>query len=207
MGGATNSNAPINEAINLIAQVSPDALKELQVAYSFLGDEVKPGLMAGDAADPDDRKYLLAKAAIIRQATDAAIAQTKAAQQRLRGRIARSNRVKLAIQVIGVVASASVLGTIITDKGQLSMILSITAVIVSISTLVSDQYDRLLNPNSGNIYDAFDKVNSSLAKAIGISRELELLETFARPNEEMKTTIAEANSTMQVINELIPEIM
>lgn len=202
----TVSFAPVNEAVNLLAEYNPEFLDKFRSSYPSLREELQPGIIAGESDEANDRKYLSAKVLIIGQATKTAINTVEGAQIRIKNRVNRANYLRFFVQVISVVASASVLGSLIAEKELISKILSAVAVAVSIFTLIADRAEKLRNPNKGNIYDAFDKLNSSLNRLISLERELQLLRSFDRPFDEIRDVIAQANGELESINILLPDL-
>jgi hypothetical protein len=199
MGGNILFSAPINEAVYLPCPRS-NRIGRAEIASSF----VRIGIEAGDcrwAFNCGGIERLLEG-----KAFDVASKLASDAGAKLQRRIKSANRTKLAIQILTVISSASVLGTIITDQKALSKIVSLITILISIAGLLVDRSEKLLNPNSGNIYEAYEKLMKALVELRAVKSELELAVKHLRPIEEIQNLIASANAILESINILLPQI-
>lgn len=206
MGGNILFSAPINEAVNLIHALDPPGLAELRSRLHSLELELRPGIVAGPLTVEESRDYLTDKVLVIAKAFDVASKLATDAGAKLQRRIKTANRTKLAIQILTVISSASVLGTIITDEKALSKIVSLITILISIAGLLADRSEKLLNPNSGNIYEAYEKLMKALVELRAVKSELDLAVRHLRPIDEMQNLIANANAILESINLLLPKI-
>ncbi len=206
MGGKIHLSAPINEAVNLIYALDKPGLAELKAGLQTLGPELKPGIVAGPPTEDETREYLQDKAAVIFKAFDVASNLANDASGNLLSKIKTANRIKLTIQILTILSSATVLGSVFTNQEIVSKIVAFITVCISVIGLLSERMEKLLSPNSGNIYDAYDKLVKAIVSLRTIKVDLELAVKHQRPTEELQGLIGSANGVLEVINTLMPQV-
>src|SRR5688500_19308426 len=114
MGGASTAQ-PINEAVFLLSQLSADRLETLRAEYPLLADELRPGVFAGPN-EPDSKVpatiHLTARAKVMIAVLDEVAHRTNNALAVVSKAIQSAQSRRLAGQVLVLVGSSSLLGTL-----------------------------------------------------------------------------------------------
>jgi hypothetical protein len=204
VGESPHSTAPINEAVNLIASVDKAALDDLKARFPAL--DLRPGIEAGEAEEEDSRSFLEDKASIISKAADVVEMMATQESAKLRRKIKTSGGIRFAVQIVTILSSASVLGTLIANQNTLATVTAGVTTVVAILGVFADRYEQLLAKGRGNIFDAYDNLTQLLVDLRETRTTLELSVRHQRPVSELDNLITKANQTLEKINLLIPQL-
>jgi hypothetical protein len=204
--GEAATGTRINEAVNLISAIDAPKLDALALAFPRIRGELSPGIMAGDEGkDVEDWEYIAEKAQLITEAGKIAEKAGEDCRVRLRDRIVSANRNKLIVQLLTVVSSASVVGTLLTDQALAAKVTALITVIVSGAGVVVGQREKLMT-GAGSIYEAYQKLTGFLSQLSNMSANLQLMIKYRRPAAEISELINKANGVLENINSLLPDI-
>lgn len=191
----------INEGVFLLNSLSPARLESLRGEYPHLSKSLKVGIEAGVEEDRDKDQ-----AAIVREKAQimvAALAEAEAAAQRALAFVSRkiksARRQRLFAQILVLMGSSSSLATLAFGKNTAAIICATLTLFAAIGNLVADYKERLLNPQTGNIYDAYQRLAEGGYKTRSLSTDLTLGLKYNQ-GAELAPLIASANALCEELN-------
>jgi len=202
--GADNAGASINEAVFLLAQTAPERLEKLRGQFPQFSEELQEGIYAGeeaeDATKTDKISYLADKAQIVIAALDEASKLAESAMGAVVKSINKARLRRLVSQVLVLVGSSSLLGAVALEGKTATVLSAIITLLAALGNLFAEHYERLLNPQSGNIYDAFQKLGEGAYKARTFASDLRLALKHQEGEAELADLIGKANELCEQLN-------
>ena len=104
------------------------------------------------------------------------------------------------------IGSSSILGTIGLSDSMPATVAAIVTLAAACGSLFVEHFSRILNPNLGNIFDAFQNLQTIAHNATFLAKELKLAVTFRRSAGELSNLIGRGNELMSKVNEWNPQI-
>ena len=192
----------INEGVSLLNSLSPGALENLRSEYPRLSKDLKLGIQAGiESAGDEDRAQITREKA---QIMIAAVAEAETAARAILDSVSRkinsARRERLWAQLLVLVGSSSSLATMAFGKSAAAIICAVLTLLAAIGNLIADYKERLLNPQSGNIYDAYQRLSECVYKTKGVSTNLSLALKYNQSVSELEPLIASANVLCEELN-------
>ena len=142
-----------------------------------------------------------------------ALALSKAAASAAEGAKAASDKIRFirkirtGSEILVLIGSSSILGTFrLTDSLPVT-VAAIATFIAACGSLFAEHISRILNPNLGNVYDAFQNLQSLGFKAGNLANDLLLAVRFDRSVEELSEMIARGNEVMSEVNQWSPQVL
>src|ERR1700730_1005453 len=175
--GETTSIA-INEGVFLLQSLSPARLDQLREEYPALSKELAVGISAGPDVEPGDNNAATAilreKAQIMVVALSEAGTAAQQALLTLSRRVKSARRRRLISQMLVLIGSSSSLATLALSKNRAAIISAVLTLLAALWNLLAEYQEKLLNPQAGNIYDAFQRLAEGAYKTRTLSTELTL---------------------------------
>jgi hypothetical protein len=198
MGIATGA---INEAVSLLDSLSPTRLDQLRGQHPLLAGDLGLGILAGaDTEQPSDA-LLNEKAQIMIAALGEAWKAAEDALAEVSRRIKTARRERLISQVLVVIGSSSSLAAITLSQDlRPTAIAALLTLLAALGNLVAEYHEKLLTPQAGNIYDAFQKLGEDGYKARAASTDLTLALKYNETGPELRTLLASANQLCEQLN-------
>jgi len=208
MGLQTPGEA-INEAVFLLSQLSPSQLESLKLQYPELADELRVGISGGgeSAESPQKDPHLAEKASIMIAALDEAWRRAEGAMTSVSRNIKKARQHRLVSQALVLIGSSSLLGTLALDNKPAAVISAVLTLLAALGNLLAEYQERLLNPQSGSIYEAFQKLGDGAYKARVLSRELQLALKYDGHEAELKDLITQANELCEQLNGWLVQLL
>jgi hypothetical protein len=198
----TAVNPAINEGVFLLNSLSPVRLENLRRQYPHLSDDLKLGIPAGAQEDKDK-----VQAAIIREKAQimiAALAEAEAAADRalasVSQKIKSARRQRLFAQLLVLIGSSSSLATLAFGKNPAAIICAMLTLFAAIGSLIADYKEKLLNPQTGNIYDAYQRLSEGAYRTRKLSTDLSLALKYNQGPSELEPLVASANVLCEDLN-------
>lgn len=194
--GSVN-NFAINEAVNLLARVSPDRLGTLQSEFPELRKQLAEGTLMG-TAQPDVR---LVMNTLSVEALKAAEQECVAFSEAAKKRISIAETLKLIGQLIALVFSATTLALVGLDADIAAKWTAFGAVLGSILGLASDRLLALIDTRAGSLQTAYLKIVSLRERVRGLARLSTVYGSFP-PSEQVQTDFFnQVNAVCAEVNE------
>jgi len=199
----TSAGAAINEGVFLLDSLSPARLENLRKEYPDLSNDLKVGILGGVEKDTDKDQA----AAILHEKSQimiAALAEAEAAARHaltfVSRRIVSARRQRLITQLLVLIGSSSSLATLAFGQKAAAVFCAVLTLFAAIGNLLADYKERLLNPQTGNIYDAYQRLSEGAYKARSLSTDLTLALKYNQGISELETLIASANALCEQLN-------
>lgn len=191
----------INEAVALLDKLSRSKLEGLRHASPELAKELELGIMAGPepgeaSADP----LLVAKCRVLVTALDEADHMAEPALRIAAGRIKRARWRRLVSQVFVLLGSSSILGALALQKNGAAAVSGVVTLCASLGTLLAENAERVVSPETGSIYDAFTKLGEGRYRAKTLRRDIELAVEYRAPADKLAELVKDANGLCEEIN-------
>lgn len=209
--GIDNAGAAINEAVFLLAQTSPERLESLRSQFPYLAEELQEGIYAGEETqekgEAKKSSYLADKAAIVIAALDEAAKRAESAMGTVAESIRKARLRRLISQVLVLVGSSSLLGAVALEGKTATVLSAVLTLLAALGNLFAEHYERLINPQSGNIYDAFQKLGEGAYRARTFASRLQLALRHKEGETELANLIGEANELCEQLNGWLIQIL
>lgn len=207
--GSKASVVGINEAVFFLAQTNPALLDSLRRQYPNLEDELQEGIYAGvsEVAQTDTSSYLMDKARFALATLEEAARRSKAAQTQLVSIIRSARRRRMLSQCIILFGSSSVLGATALDQKIAAVVSGVLTLLAALGNLFAEYQERLLNPQSANVYEAFQKLAEGTYQAEILAAEIRLAVTHNNHGGELVNLIGNANSLCSGLNTWLVQLV
>jgi len=194
----------INEGVSLLHSLSPARLDELRAEFPLQSEALTVGIPAGPGDELTDNKIATAmlreKAQIMIVALREAEAVSKKALQSISRRVRSAKRQRLVSQILVLVGSSSSLATLALSKNRAAVISAALTLLAALWNLLAEHQEKLLNPQSGNIYDAFQRLAEGTYKTRTMSTELTLALKYDQSATQIGPLVASANALCEELN-------
>lgn len=203
-------STPINEGISFLWRVAPSALETLRNEHPSLAEELKLGIPAGTSKTgkgAPDTAIIREKAQIMIAVLSEASVVAQKALVSLSRRVNRARVQRLASQVLVLVGSSSSLGTLALRNNPAAVISAVLTVVAALGNLLAEYQERLLNPRTGNIYDAFQRLSECVYKTRTLATDLALALKYEQENSEIKQLIIQANVLCERLNDWLIKLV
>jgi hypothetical protein len=207
----TAATIAINEGVSLLEKLSPKRLNELRAAHPLLSDDLDLGIVAGAEEKPEGQSIhdvlLKEKAAVmiaaLGEATNAAYAGLASVSRRVR----TARRARLFSQVLVLIGSSSSLATLALSKNRAAVIAAVLTLLAALGNLLAEYQEKLLYPQTGNIYDVLQKLGEGAYRAKTLSTELTLAVKYDADPTDLKGLVANANMLCEQLNGWLIQIL
>jgi hypothetical protein len=193
-----SAEAPINEAVALLFTINPALLDSLRQQFPQLAGELVPGRLGG--AGDSGAQLNLDRARVMQKALEAAANRAEAELSKIRGRMQGSRKWRLRAQIVSLVGSSGVLGSLALDCPRCTILSALLALLASLGSLLADHQERLLKPGEGNIFDAYEKAGDAVYKAGMMAENLRLLIQHSAPSDDVRAAVESANALCEELN-------
>lgn len=203
MGNRPLAGSPaINEGVSLLSRLSPSALDDLRARYPHRSEDLKVGIRAGleSSSDDNQRPIVCEKAQIMIAAMAEAENAARETLMSVAKRISLARRQRLWAQLLVVIGSSSSLATMAFGKNAAAIICAVLTLLAAIGNLIADYKEKLLNSQSGNIYDAYQRLSECVYKTKGIASDLALALKYNQSVSEIESLISDANVLCEELN-------
>ncbi|HDR2474378.1 TPA: hypothetical protein QCI26_004120 [Enterobacter soli] len=194
--GSTPSSPPINEGVNLLNTLSPKDLDEFRQAMPSLGTELLLGRLGGQSET--DRSLNKLRAEILIKALVIARERAEVELSDLKKKISSAKKIRLGSQVVSVICSSGVLGTIALGNKNVTITTAILSVAASLGVIVAEYKERLIN--QCDIYNAFESASLVAYKAGVAAGNLTILSEKIPESEELHNAIIDGNKICEDLN-------
>jgi hypothetical protein len=202
MGGVTESQ-PINEAVFLLSRLAPGRLDSLRSAHPLIAEELQPGVFAGPSDTLESSvsaDHLSAKASVMVAVLDETYHRAEAALAVVSKAIRTARTRRLAGQILVLVGSSSLLGTLALESKTASVIAAVLTLVAALGNLLAEHQEKILNPQMGNVYDAFQHLGEGAYRARALRDQIQLASKYAQAPEELTSLLAQANELCERLN-------
>jgi len=192
----------INEGVSLLNGLSPAVLENLRTQHPGLSADLKLGIQAGTEppSDEDQAPIIREKAQIMIAAMAEAGTAARATLTSVSRKINSARRQRLWAQLLVLIGSSSSLATMAFGKNAAAIICAVLTLLAAIGNLIADYKEKLLNPQSGNIYDAYQRLSECVYKTNGVATNLTLALKYNQSVSELEPLIASANVLCEELN-------
>ena len=192
----------INEAVFLLSSLSPGILDDLRKKYPGLSSNLKVGITAGAEEEQDKDRTAIdrEKAGIMIAALAEAERAAREALAATSKKIKSARQERLLAQLFVLIGSSSSLATLAFGKNAAAIICALLTLFAAIGNLIAEYREKLLNPQTGNIYDAYQKLSEGAHKISSLSTDLSLALKYNRGASELEPLIATANALCEELN-------
>lgn len=201
--GANNEIA-INEGVFLLQSLSPDRLNQLRIEFPSQSRALAIGIIAGSEDGPENDKVAMAmlrdRAQIMIVALSEAEAAAKKAVVAVSRRVKSARRQRLLSQILVLIGSSSSLATLALSKNRAAVISAVLTLLAALWNLLAEYQEKLLNPQAGNIYDAFQRLAEGAYKTRTMSTELTLALKYNQNATQIGPLVASANALCEELN-------
>ena len=197
------AGAPINEAVSLLDKFDPSALARLRVKYPALSRELDPGRMGGSSdstLDQDRAKVMIAALTAVTRQADLEV-------RALRMRMASARRQRRWSQILSLICTSGVLGTLALDKKGIAIAAAVLGLLASIGTLLAEHQEKLLTSGEGDIYSLFESAANFSYKAKLAEQDLRLLLEHAVDDDKLRSAVAAANALCDELHGLVIKML
>jgi hypothetical protein len=203
MGGSVA--APINEAVFLLNELDPKILDTVREQFPQLGPELALGKEGGENEVREELD--LDRAQVMLRALDVAKKRAENELNTIRQRISASRERRLWSQIASLICSSGVLASLaLSQKGLVTVITALLALLASIGTMISEHQERLLKQGDGDIYDAFEKASQAAYRAGLMAENIRLLVKHKVGSAEIRTALESANLLCEELNSWITKM-
>jgi hypothetical protein len=206
----TDSGVAINEGIFLLEKLSPSKLVDLRKEYPFLSGDLRVGISAGPEAERDAS----VQDAIAREKAQIMIAALATAESAARKGLASvsrkvksARRQRLISQIFVLIGSSSSLATLALGQNRAAVISAVLTLLAALGNLFADYQERLLNPQAGNIYDAFQRLSEGVYKTRAMSTDLNLALKYSQESSQIEQLVANANALCEELNSWLVQMV
>src|SRR6266852_5144487 len=195
--------APINEGVFLLNKLSHYDVEDLHEKYPHIpADNLKTGIFAGpEEEDPANRAAMARDKAHFM--LDTLAAAKEAAQTALVSvaRKVKSARVqRLISQILVHIESSSSLATLALGKKRAAIVSAVLTLLAALGNLFAEYQEKLINPQAGNLYDAFQRLSEGVYKTGTMSSDLTLALKYEPDVSQLEQLIAKANALCEELN-------
>jgi hypothetical protein len=192
----------INEGVSLLHSLSPSALEKLRIQHPLLSNDLKVGILAGvETENLEDRGQIVHEKA---QIMICALSEAEtAASQTLKAvakKITSARRQRLWAQLLVLVGSSSSLATMAFGKNAAAIVCAVLTLLAAIGNLIADYKEKLLNPQTGNIYDAYQRLSESSYRTKTLATDLTVGLKYNQDVSELEPMIAKGNVLCEELN-------
>jgi hypothetical protein len=205
------TSVPINEGISLLATLSPLRLEQLRKEHPSISKDLVLGITAGPEEERTDE---FVASAIIREKAQVMIAALSeagtAAQNALESvstKVKSAKRQRLISQLLVLIGSSSSLATLALNKNRAAVISAVLTLLAAIGNLFAEYQERLLNPQTGNIYDAFQRLSEGVYKTRTMSMDLGLALKYSQKPAEISQLVVSANVLCEQLNDWLIQLL
>ncbi len=204
------NKSPVNEAVFFLDQFAPESLQALRSQYPELQEELQPGIMAGDAEDPDQEKskrILLAKGRVMVVALEKAICMCDDALSAAVRKMKNARKARLGGQIVTVLGSSGVLGALSATQTTLASVSGVLALLGSLATVAAEYSEQIANPEAGKLNSTYLEIGEARLRATILKQTLEiyLAESFA--DTALEKAVADANSLCEHVHGKVFQII
>jgi hypothetical protein len=194
--GTGKSGVAINEAVFLLSKTAPEKLISLRNLYPDIAEELREGIYAGEK----EEMFIIEKAEFVTVALEEVSSLAKVAMVTVAVIIQRARSRRLISQMLVLIGSSSLLGAVALDGKTATVISAVLTLLAAIGNLLAEHYERLLNPQTGNIYEAFQKLGEGSYKARAIAADLKLSIRHKVGEIALKEQVGKANELCEELN-------
>ncbi|WP_281559100.1 hypothetical protein [Thalassomonas sp. RHCl1] len=196
---------PINEAVNFLELIQPEHLSKFRESYPELSEELKPGIIAG--SEDYSSEFIKAKANIMLHTLERAINAVKIGSRKAAQRITWVNRIRTGSEILVLVGSSSVLGTINLANETPHILAAAITLIASCGSLLAKHTSRITSPKLGNINVAYTTLSTLVFETSELIKELKLALRFSLPLEDISDLISRGNQLMARVNKWDSQVL
>lgn len=204
---------PINEAISYLSSNHSEKISELQARFPDISDELKPGVLAGsDETDESlpsekDRQYVLAKAKIQSEALAYLVRDASSAAAYCKEKISIIRRLKMGSEILVLIGSSSILGTLNLESDWPTIVAAVATFLAACAALCVDHLQKIMNPELGDIFNAFVELVSLSKSADVLYREMQAALEIDMDDETIGELITRSNELMGKANQWQPQVL
>lgn len=202
--GNENISLPINEAVNFLSNNSSNELQSFKLEYPELANDLKPGIFCG--GDTSEHKYIVAKAKIMVKTLKLASGSTKNALKKASLKIKTTDRLQTGSQILTLIGSSSVIGTIGMEDNTLHLISALITLMASCGSILIEHLSKIVSPSLGDVRDAYSALTKLTYELVQAHQELELAISYTLPEEKIIQLISQSNLLMSEVNKWNPQL-
>ena len=200
----TSNDIAINEGVFLLQSLAPARLDEFRTEFPSQSKALAIGIIAGPEDGPKDDSIATAmlreRAQIMIVALGEAEAAAKSALLKVSRRVKSARRQRLLSQILVLIGSSSSLATLALSKNRAAVISAVLTLLAALWNLLAEYQEKLLNPQAGNIYDAFQRLAEGAYKTRTMSTELTLALKYDQSVAQIGALVASANVLCEELN-------
>lgn len=207
--GSESSKVAINEIVFFLSRTDPSGLEYLRGQYPQLAGELKEGIYAGPDKDTDrqDISFIKGKAELSIKALSKVLVLSQEAKTQITKKIMVARKNRLWSQVCVALGSSSVLGTALIGNKYWTVLAAVITLLAMFFNLFAEHQERLLNPQNGNIYEAFQKLGEGAYRAQDLEDKLNFAMSHTDGGDDLKELISEANSLCRELNDVLTQLV
>lgn len=199
--GGSQSEIAINEAIFMLDKLAPERLEDFRRRFPNLAEQLQEGVFAGpEEARTSGNSFLIEKAEVLTAALSEASGHAENAMITAGKNIKRARRRRLVSQVLVLIGSSSLLGAVALDEKTATVISAVLTLLAALGNLLAEHYEKLLNPQAGNIYEMYQKLGEGAYKARRMASELQLAMRHDEAISELSELLRGANELCEQLN-------
>lgn len=157
--------------------------------------------------ETNHENLLKEKAKIFQVALEEASTRAKSAMDLVATKIKKARFARLITQIIVLISSSSVLGAMALNAKDISVATAVFTLLAAIGNLLAEYYEKLLNPQTGNIYEVYQRLGEGILKTQTILEELKLANRFALNNEDLTKLLGTANQLCESLNQWLIQVL
>ena len=194
----TMSGAPINELVAIVSKIDASKLDEFQKEFPHLAEELRVGRIGG--APEDSSAYDVDRAEVAARSLTSVANRAATELIRIHARMKSARRRRLIAQVLTLVGSSGVLGSLALNNSTLAIATSVLTLLASIGAVLAEYSERLVSPGKGDIYEAFEQASSAGFKARRLADDLRLAVSHKVAPTDLLVLITNANQLAEELH-------
>jgi hypothetical protein len=187
-------------------------LEELRKLYPDLIEDLQEGIYLGEAdvtkkPKSGHKAYALQKAEAMKVMLNQVIPQVEKELEIANLKITKIRNSRLISQVLILLGSSSVLGSVtILHDNTVSIASAVITLFAAFFNLFAENSENLLNPQSGNIYLAYQRLSEGLCETRILESEIGVAITYCSDENEFNVLTSKANNLFSELNKWLIQL-
>jgi len=198
--GLEIDSLPINELVAILNELDTSKKSNIKNKFPELGDEIDPGVWAGENVCIENGEIILTKARFASEVLGIAILHSKEALKIISSKIQRANKIRLLGQIGAVVGSSGTILAMGFGKETVAQVSAVLALFGSISSILSAHTEKTISTKTGNINEVYLNLSGQLQEAIFLRNNINAHIQYKSGTTELVNLISMSNELCRKIN-------
>ncbi len=201
--GDESGDISINEAIFTLSHFFPEILTKFKVNHPEISDELIVGKPCGEEEKKQSNNQLYSKAKLICEALRFSSSKAKEGLSNVKSSLIKARRIRIIGQVMVLLGSSTILASIVTDQNEIEIASGIITFLAAVSSIFAEYFEKPLLPNSGNLYDEFQKLGCLIFESELNANEISILIELNSKETDIVKAIRKGNEQCRKMNQIL----